>query len=98
MRKVHIPLALRVIVPPLGNQYVWLMKATTVGIAIGFSDLFMVVSTSINQSGQTIELLGLMMLGFFIINYSIASAMHALNRAIAIRGYEVKADAPKAQL
>jgi general L-amino acid transport system permease protein len=98
MSKVHIPLALRVIVPPLGNQYVWLMKATTVGIAIGFSDLFMVVSTSINQSGQTIELLGLMMLGFFIINYSIASIMHAANRAIAIRGYEVDNKRPRAEL
>lgn len=85
---IRIPLALRAIVPPMGNQYVWLMKATTVGIAIGFSDLFMVVSTSINQSGQTIELLFIMMSGFFIINYAIASTMNAVNRAIAIKGYE----------
>lgn len=85
---VHIPLALRAIVPPLGNMYVWLMKATTVGIAIGFSDLFMIVSTSINQSGQTIELLMLMMTGFFLINYSISTLMNLLNRAIALKGYE----------
>lgn len=88
MLNVHIPLALRAIVPPLGNMYVWLMKATTLGIAIGFSDLFMIVSTSINQSGQTIELLLLMMAGFFVINYSIASLMNLLNRAIALKGYE----------
>ncbi|NKC12020.1 MAG: ABC transporter permease subunit [Gammaproteobacteria bacterium] len=86
---VHLPLALRAIVPPLGNMYVWLMKATTLGIAIGFSDLFMIVSTSINQSGQTIELLALMMTGFFIINYSISLLMNLLNRAIALKGYEV---------
>ena len=85
---VHIPLAMRAIVPPLGNMYVWLMKATTVGIAIGFSDLFMIVSTSINQSGQTIELLFLMMVGFFLINYTIATLMNRLNRAIALKGYE----------
>ena len=42
----------------------------------------------INQSGQTIELLGLMMAGFFVINYSIASLMNLLNRSIAIKGYE----------
>ena len=48
--------AISSLVPPLSNQYVWLMKATTIGIAIGFSDLFMVTSTSINQSGQTIVL------------------------------------------
>ncbi|MGI9332472.1 MAG: amino acid ABC transporter permease [Gammaproteobacteria bacterium] len=88
MFNVHIPLAMRAIVPPLGNMYVWLMKATTLGIAIGFSDLFMIVSTSINQSGQTIELLGLMMAGFFVINYSISSLMNLLNRSIAIKGYE----------
>jgi His/Glu/Gln/Arg/opine family amino acid ABC transporter permease subunit len=88
MLHVHIPLALRAIVPPLGNMYVWLMKATTLGIAIGFSDLFMVVSTSINQSGQTIELLALMMGGFFVINYTISSLMNLLNRAIALKGYE----------
>jgi ABC-type amino acid transport system permease subunit len=98
MATVHIPLAMRAIVPPLGNMYVWLMKATTVGIAIGFSDLFMIVSTSINQSGQTIELLGLMMTGFFIINYSISSLMNLLNRAIAIKGYSTDTKTIRAEL
>ena len=89
-RLVRIPLALRTIVPPLGNQFVWLMKATTVGIAFGFSDLFMVSSNAINKSGQTIEILFIMMAGFLVINYAIASMMNALNRAIALKGYEVK--------
>ena len=85
---VRIPLALRAIVPPLGNQFIWLMKATTIGIAIGFSDLFMVTSTAINQSGQTIELLFIMMAGFLLINYTIAAVMNAINRSIALKGYE----------
>ena len=89
-RLVRIPLALRTIVPPLGNQFVWLMKATTVGIAFGFSDLFMVSSNAINKSGQTIEILFIMMAVFLVINYAIASMMNALNRAIALKGYEVK--------
>lgn len=85
---VRIPLAIRAMLPALANQYVWLMKATTIGIAIGFPDYFMVVSTSINQSGQTIELLGLLMGGFLAINYSIGWAMNALNRRLAIKGRE----------
>jgi len=89
-RLVRIPLALRTIVPPLGNQFVWLMKATTVGIAFGFSDLFMVSSTAINQSGQTIEILFIMMAGFLIINYAIASVMNALIRSVALKGFEMK--------
>ena len=73
--------------PPLGNQYVWLMKATTIGIAIGFSDLFMIASTSINQSGQTIEILFIMMMGFLIINYTISRIMNWINKAIALKGH-----------
>jgi general L-amino acid transport system permease protein len=88
--KVRIPLALRSIIPPLGNQYVFLMKATTIGIAIGYNDLFMVTSTSINQSGQTIELLFIMMMCFLFINYTIASIMNAINRSLALKGFELK--------
>ncbi|MGI9424634.1 MAG: amino acid ABC transporter permease [Hyphomicrobiaceae bacterium] len=86
--QIRIPLALRAIMPPMGNQFVWLMKATTIGIAIGFSDLFMVTSTAINQSGQTIELLFIMMAGFLLINYTIGSIMNAINRSIALKGHE----------
>lgn len=87
---IRLPLAIRAMLPSLTNQYVQLMKATTVGIAIGFSDFFMIVSTSINQSGQTLELLAILMGGFLIINLSIAFVMNSINRKIAIKGYEVK--------
>ena len=79
----------RLILPSLTNQYVQLMKATTIGIAIGFSDFFMIVSTSINQSGQTLELLAILMIGFLAINFTIALIMNTINRRIAIKGYEV---------
>ncbi len=88
--KIRIPLALRAIVPPLGNQYVFLMKATTIGIAIGFSDLFMITSTSINQSGQTIELLFIMMMLFLLINYTISTILNFVNRHLALKGFESK--------
>lgn len=84
--KIRFPLALRSIVPAMGNQYIWLMKGTTVGLAIGFSDLFMVSSISINQSGQTLEIFGLMMLGFLVINLGIGTTMNVLNNAIALKG------------
>jgi len=85
---VRIPLAVRAMLPALANQYVWLMKATTIGIAIGFPDYFMIVSTSINQSGQTIELLAMLMGGFLLINYTIGWVMNRINRALAIKGRE----------
>ncbi len=88
--RIRLPLAIRAVMPSLTNQYVQLMKATTIGIVIGFSDLFMIISTSINQSGQTLELLAILMLGFLLINLSIAFVMNSINRKIAIKGYEVK--------
>lgn len=56
----------RAMLPALSGQYILLMKSTTLGIAIGFSEFFFVISTSINQSGQTIELLGLLMAGCWL--------------------------------
>ena len=85
-RLVRIPLAVRAMLPALANQYIWLMKATTIGIAIGYPDYFMVVSTSINQSGQTMELLALLMGGFLLINYSIGFVMNRVNARLAIKG------------
>ena len=87
---IRLPLAFRAILPAMTNQYVQLMKATTIGIAVGFSDFFMIVSTSINQGGQTLELLLILVLGFLAINLTIAYLMNALNRRIALKGYEVK--------
>lgn len=85
-RFVRIPLAIRAMLPALTNQYVWLMKATTLGVAIGYPDYFMVVSTSINQAGQAIELLLLLMGGFLIINYTIGGTMNWINARLAIKG------------
>ena len=85
-RLILVPLALRASLPSLTNQYVWLMKATTVGLAVGYPDYFAVISTSINQSGQTLELLALLMGGFIVLNYSIAFVMNAINDRIKIKG------------
>ena len=84
--RIRFPLALRAVLPTMTNQYVWLTKASTLGIAVGFADYFMIVSTSINQSGQTLELIGLLMAGFLMINYSLAWIMNRVNDALKLRG------------
>lgn len=84
--RIKLPMALSTIIPPLGNQWIFLMKATTIGVAIGFSDLFMIVSTSITQSGQTLELIGILMASFLLINYCIAQATNFLNRRFQLPG------------
>ncbi|RKF16610.1 ABC transporter permease subunit [Roseovarius spongiae] len=88
--RVRFPLALRAMMPILTNQYIWLVKATTMGIAIGFADFFMVVSISINQSGQTLELIGILMAGFLLINFTLAAVLNRINRAIALKGDQLR--------
>lgn len=84
---IKLPIALRSIIPPLGNQWIFIMKATTIGVAIGFSDLFMLVSTSITQSGQTLELIGILMGGFLLVNFSLAQFINWLNRHVALKSH-----------
>lgn len=88
--RIRLPLALRAVLPTLTNQYVWLLKATTLGVAVGFADFFLVISTAINQSGQTLELILILMAGFLIINNLLAGGMNFINRRIALRGTQLR--------
>jgi ABC-type amino acid transport system permease subunit len=87
---VRLPLALRAMLPILANQYVWLLKATTMGIAVGFTDFFMIVALTINHSGQTIEAIGILMGGFLAINLTLAAIFNRINRAIALKGNQLR--------
>ncbi|SCK20056.1 general L-amino acid transport system permease protein [Variovorax sp. HW608] len=82
--KVRAPLALRAIILPLGSQYTVLVKATSIGLAVGFTDLFAVTMMSINQSGHTVALLCVMTTGFVVLNQVVVSAASALDRAFAL--------------
>ncbi|MCH8184297.1 MAG: amino acid ABC transporter permease, partial [Proteobacteria bacterium] len=55
MRKIVIPQAMRVIIPPLTSQYLNLTKNSSLAIAIGYQDLVSIGGTILNQSGQAIE-------------------------------------------
>ncbi|WP_424970699.1 ABC transporter permease subunit [Dinoroseobacter sp. S76] len=85
--RIKVPMALRSIVPPLGNQWIFIMKATTIGIAIGFADLFYIVSNSITQSGQTLELIAILMGAFLLVNFSIAFFTNWLNARLQLKAH-----------
>ena len=88
--RIRLPLALRAMLPILANQYIWLIKATTMGIAIGFTDFFMIVVVTINQSGQTIEAIAILMAGFLAINLTLAAIFNRINKAIALKGNQLR--------
>jgi len=86
--KVRIPLALRAIILPLGSQYTTLIKATSVGLAVGYTDLFAVTLMSINQSGHTVALLCVMTACFVLLNQAVVSTANALNHAFEVPGFD----------
>ncbi|MEL7138084.1 MAG: ABC transporter permease subunit [Pseudomonadota bacterium] len=86
-RRIKMPMALRTIMPPLGNQWIFIMKATTIGVAIGFSDLFYIVSTSITQSGQTLELIAILMGAFLLVNFTIAQLVNGMNESLKLKAH-----------
>ncbi|PYE81207.1 amino acid ABC transporter permease [Pseudoroseicyclus aestuarii] len=84
MFKVILPQALRVIVPPLTSQYLSTVKNTTLAVAVGYPELGLVVNTVINQTGQAIESI-LVMLGVFLtISLSVSLFMNWYNARVAL--------------
>ena len=83
--KVIQPQALRVIVPPATAQYVSLTKNSSLGVAIGYPELFNVNNTIITLSGNTIECIGIMMAVYLSIAFVIAAAMNVYNKTVQIK-------------
>jgi general L-amino acid transport system permease protein len=61
MRKIILPQALRVIIPPLTSQYLNLTKNSSLAVAVGYPDLVSVSNTTLNQTGQAPEAILIMM-------------------------------------
>ena len=83
--KVILPQALRVIVPPATAQYVSLTKNSSLGVAIGYPELFNVNNTITTLSGNTIECIGIMMAVYLSISFTISVIMNLYNRAVQIK-------------
>ena len=84
---VVVPQALRIIVPPLTNQYLNLTKNSSLAAAIAYPDLVSVFSgTVLNQTGQAVEVIAITMAVYLAISLTIAFAMNIYNRRVAVRG------------
>ena len=75
LRLIVVPQAMRVILPPLTNQYLNVAKNSTLAVAIGYPDLFSVFAgTTLSQTGQAIEILAITM-GVYLMLSLITSAI-----------------------
>ena len=85
MRFIIIPQALRVIVPPLTSQYLNLTKNSSLGFAVGFSEIFAVFGgISLNQTGQAIECMAITMVTYLSISLGYAAYMNWYNKRIRL--------------
>jgi general L-amino acid transport system permease protein len=86
LRLIILPQSLRVIVPPLTSQYLNLTKNSTLAVAVGYPDLVSVGNTAINQTGQAVEGVSIIMAIFLLISLATSWFMNWYNKSIALRG------------
>jgi general L-amino acid transport system permease protein len=84
LRHVVLPQALRVVIPPMTSQYLYLTKNSSLAVAIGYQDIVSIGQTTLNQTGQSIEGIALVMAVFLVISLSISLLMNWYNARIAL--------------
>jgi general L-amino acid transport system permease protein len=85
LRLVIIPQAMRVIIPPMTNQYLNLVKNSSLAAAIGYPELVSVfMGTTLNQTGRAVEVVFITMLVYFTLSFSVSSLMNWYNRRVAL--------------
>src|SRR6516164_157995 len=84
MRLIVLPQALRVIVPPMTSEYLSITKNSSLAVIIGYPDLVSIANTTINQTGQAVEGIAMIMAVYLAISLLISLFMNLYNRAVAL--------------
>jgi len=85
MRLVMLPQALRVIIPPMTNQYLNLTKNSSLAVAIGYPDVVSIANTAINQTGRAVECIALIMVVYLSTSLFTSLLMNWYNARAAIQ-------------
>ena len=85
MRLVVLPQALRVIIPPMTNQYLNLTKNSSLAVAIGYPDVVSIANTAINQTGRAVECIALIMVVYLSTSLITSLFMNWYNARVAIQ-------------
>ena len=84
LRLIVIPQAIRVMLPPMGNEYLNLAKNTSLGIAVAFPEIVAVGQTLYNQEGQTLPVFIVWMIFYSTVSLTISSIINFYNRKLKI--------------
>jgi general L-amino acid transport system permease protein len=84
-RRIVLPQALRLMVPPVTNQYIHLIKASSLATVVGFPDLVAVfLGTSLNQTGRAVEIVILTAAVYLTISLAVGAASAMYNRRVQL--------------
>jgi len=84
LRLVVLPQAIRVMLPPMGNQYLNLAKNTSLGIAVAYPEIVAVGQTLYNQEGQTLPVFLIWMAFYSTVSLTISTIINYYNRKMKI--------------
>jgi general L-amino acid transport system permease protein len=85
LAKVVVPLALRVILPPLGTQYILILKNSSLAAAIAYPDLMLIFGgTVLNQTGQPLEVMLITMATYLLLGLGIGAAINFINARLRL--------------
>jgi general L-amino acid transport system permease protein len=85
MRLVILPQAMRVIIPPMTNQYLNLTKNSSLAVAIGYPDVVSIANTAINQTGRAVECIAIIMAVYLTTSLTTSAIMNWYNKRAAIK-------------
>lgn len=75
---------MRIVIPPLTSQYLNLTKNSSLAIAIGYPDLTAIAGTVLNQTGQAIEPIIIMMAVYLGLSLLTSAIMNVVNAKMAL--------------
>ena len=86
MTLVIMPQALRVMIPPLTNQYLNLTKNSSLAIAVGYSELLFVSNVVINNAGHAVPMFIIVLFTYQAMSLVISLGMNWLNSRVQLAG------------
>ena len=85
LKRIVLPQALRVIVPGLNSQYISLAKNSSLAVACGYTDLYSVAETTLNQTGRAVEVVLILLGSYLVIDLLISALMNTVNSWVQIK-------------
>ncbi|GGN61543.1 ABC transporter permease [Novosphingobium indicum] len=84
LRLIVLPQAMRLIIPPMTSQYINIMKNSTLALVVGYPELNFITATTINQTGQALEGVGILMAIFLAISLGASWLMNLYNQKLGL--------------